>query len=48
MENMCAVFVHMDPLYIFTVDISGNMAAFVDHKTTFPFLRQFVCHHRAI
>ena len=33
MENMRSVLMHMNPFYIFTVNISGNVISFIDHKT---------------
>ena len=32
-KNMRSVLMHMNPFYIFTVNISGNVISFIDHKT---------------
>lgn len=35
MEDMCTIFMYMDALYIFTVDIASAMIALVNYQAMF-------------
>ena len=48
MEDMRAVFVHMDPFNILAVNISRNMVPAVNDQTAFPFPAEFIRHHSAV
>ena len=48
MENMRAILVHMDSLYIFCKNISCNVRSFVDHQNRFACLFCFMCKYRTI
>ena len=48
MENVRAVFVHMDSLYLLTINISRNMIPPVNDQAALPPLMQLMCHDCAI
>ena len=48
MKDVRAVFVHMDPFNILTVNISRNMVPAVDDQAAFPFPAEFIRHHSAV
>ncbi len=37
MENMCPIFVHINTLNLFTINVSTQMLAAVNNKTFFSF-----------
>ena len=45
-ENVCAVTVHLNAVHILGIDISSNVASFVDHKTALSCQRHLMCKHR--
>ena len=47
MEDVGAVFVHVDPFNLFTVDISCDVVALVDDKACFSFFLCFIGEDRA-
>ena len=47
MEDVSTVFVNLNALYFFCVDISADMAAFFKHQNTFSGGDGPFCEHRA-
>ena len=48
MENMCAIFMHMDPLDILAVNIARDVVPPVNDQAFPALLPQLICHDRSI
>ena len=43
MKNMCTILMHINPIYVLTVNITCYMISFVNYKTFFPCFCHFAC-----
>ena len=44
-ENMCSILVHLNSFYFFTINISGNVISFFNHKAFFSTFLCFMCEN---
>ena len=47
MENMWAILMHIDILYLLTIEVTSYMRALVNHEYRLAYLLQAISHHRA-